>query len=40
MSETDSSTDASFGVGIDFKKVSLSYLNVDDTNFVTATYRF
>jgi opacity protein-like surface antigen len=40
VSETDSSTEAGFGVGIDFKKVSLSYLNVDDTNFVMATYRF
>ena len=40
MSETDSSTEAGFGVGIDFKKLSLSYLNVDDTNFVTATFRF
>lgn len=40
MSESDSSTEAGFGVGIDFKKLSLSYLNVDDTNFVTATYRF
>lgn len=40
MSESDSSTEMGFGVGIDFKKVSLSYLNVDDTNFITATYRF
>ncbi|MEO3864412.1 outer membrane beta-barrel protein [Rheinheimera fenheensis] len=40
MSESDSSTEVGFGVGIDFKKVSLSYLNVDDTNFITATYRF
>lgn len=40
MSESDSSTEAGFGVGVDFKKLSLSYLNVDDTNFVTATYRF
>lgn len=40
MSESDSSTEAGFGVGIDFKKLSLSYLNVDDTNFVTATFRF
>lgn len=40
MSETDSSTEVGFGVGIDFKKVSLSYLNIDDTNFLTATYRF
>ena len=37
---SDSSTDVGFGVGIDFKKVSLSYLNVDDTNFVMATFRF
>ena len=40
MSETESSTEVGFGVGIDFKKVSLSYLNIDDTNFLTATYRF
>ena len=40
MSESDSSTEVGFGVGVDFKKVSLSYLNVDDTNFITATYRF
>lgn len=40
MSETDSSTEVGFGVGIDFKKVSLSYLNVDNVNFLTATYRF
>jgi hypothetical protein len=40
MSESESSTEVGFGVGIDFKKVSLSYLNVDDTNFVMATYRF
>lgn len=40
MSESDSSTEAGFGVGVDFKRVSLSYLNVDDTNFVTATFRF
>ncbi|MAD75717.1 MAG: hypothetical protein CML20_13175 [Rheinheimera sp.] len=40
MSETDSSTEFGFGVGVDIKKVSLSYLNVDDTNFVTATFRF
>lgn len=40
MSESDSSTEVGFGVGIDFKKVSLSYLNVDDTNFIIATYRF
>ncbi|MBU2113492.1 MAG: porin family protein [Gammaproteobacteria bacterium] len=39
-SESDSSTEVGFGVGIDFKKVSLSYLNVDDVNFLTATYRF
>jgi len=40
ISETDSSTEFGFGVGVDIKKVSLSYLNVDDTNFITATYRF
>ena len=40
MSESDSSTEVGFGVGVDFKKVSLSYLNVDDTNFINATYRF
>ena len=39
-SETDSSTEAGFGVGVDFKRVSLSYLRVDETNFLTATYRF
>lgn len=40
FSDTDSSTEAGFGVGIDFKKISLSYLRVDDTNFINATYRF
>jgi hypothetical protein len=40
FSETDSSTEAGFGVGIDFNMISLSYLRVDDTNFVNATYRF
>lgn len=39
-SVSESSTEVGFGVGIDFKRVSLSYLNVDDTNFVTATFRF
>lgn len=40
MSESDSSSEFGFGVGVDFNKVSLSYLNIDDTNFVTATFRF
>jgi hypothetical protein len=39
-SASDTSSDFGIGIGIDFKKVSLSYLNVDDTNFVMATYRF
>lgn len=40
FSITESETDLGFGVGIDFSKVSLSYLKVDETNFIMATYRF
>ena len=39
-SDTDLSTEAGFGVGVDFKWMTLSYLNVDGTSFVTAAYRF
>lgn len=39
-SVSDSSTEIGFGVGIDFKYFSLSYLNVDGTNLLNATYRF
>ncbi|WP_051219952.1 outer membrane beta-barrel protein [Rheinheimera baltica] len=39
-SDSDSSSEVGYGIGIDFKKVSLSYLYVDDTNFLMATYRF